>query len=115
MQGHEFEKLKQLLAEQETSILAGFIAEEALGDRNFRNAAWDLAQRSDPEALTSSLLAHLGKICEERRYYDYKQVSDLDRRLDTILDRIERDLLPTAPESAKRRVYFFRSEMISSQ
>ena len=100
MQGHEFEKLKQLLSEQETSILAGFIAEQALGDRDLCDAAWDIARRSAPVDLTSSLLAHIGRICGDKRYYDCNHVSDLDRCLDTILDRIEHDLLPTAPESA---------------
>lgn len=100
MQLHEFEKLKQKLADLPSEALAEFIAEIAVTDERVLDATKAFAERSTPSKLVATLEKQLKALRTNTHFYHYREAQTLVKRLDDWLDRIEKDLVPKDPTGA---------------
>ncbi|MFT4901171.1 MAG: chemotaxis protein histidine kinase CheA [Lentimonas sp.] len=96
----EIETLQQKLAQQNANDLAAFIVNLAVANEEVHQAVKIFALRCEPKELVKAIRARMAELKRSKRYYNYSQSGELSHKLDTLLDLIQRELIPSMPEKA---------------
>ncbi len=100
----EYHELKKVLSRIDADTLASFIVDLAVQNETVAEATVLLSQRGNPEACFKAIKARISGLRRGKRFYHYREAGYLEQKIHVILEAIERDLLPIAPQRAMEAV-----------